>query len=149
MNVASAGAVARQPRSLVVVLPPRASHPVPVASGTMSDSTTTDPRPAALDAARHTAQAVQDVGAKFMLDMDMYGEVAGLGYQGLGFYIAGRGGVLGDVEHVEVFEAMTFFPAETRRRAGSRPPRSRAWGRLRRSLRRLRGAAGARTTSPR
>jgi len=79
----------------------------------MSDSTTTDPRPAALDAARHTAQAVQDVGAKFMLDMDMYGEVAGLGYQGLGFYIAGRGGVLGDVEHVEVFEAMTFFPAET------------------------------------
>ena len=79
----------------------------------MSDSTTTDPRPAALDAARYTAQAVQDVGAKFMLDMDMYGEVAGLGYQGLGFYIAGRGGVLGDVEHVEVFEAMTFFPAET------------------------------------
>jgi len=72
----------------------------------MSDSTTTDPRPAALDAARHTAQAVRDVGAKFMLDMDMYGEVAGLGYQGLGFYIAGRGGVLGDVEHVEVFEAM-------------------------------------------
>lgn len=88
------------------------SEDSPVASGVMSDPTT-DQRTAALAAATHTARAVQDVGAKFMLDMDMYGEVAGLGYQGLGFYIAGRGGVLGDVEHVEVFEAMTFFPAET------------------------------------
>ncbi len=79
----------------------------------MSDSNISEPRPAALEAAKHTARAVHDIGAKFMLDMDMYGEVAGLGYQGIGFYIAGRGGVLGDVGHVEVFEAMTFFPAET------------------------------------
>lgn len=79
----------------------------------MSASATSDPRPAALDTARHTAQAVQDVGARFMLDMDMYGEVAGLGYEGIAFYIAGRGGVLGDVDHVTVFEAMTFFPAAT------------------------------------
>lgn len=79
----------------------------------MGTSSATNPRPAAIEAARKSARPVQDVGAKFMVDMDMYVEVAALGYEGLAFYIAGRGGVLGDVGHVEVFEAMTFFPAHT------------------------------------
>ncbi|UDY34470.1 helix-turn-helix domain-containing protein [Dermatobacter hominis] len=72
-----------------------------------------DPRPSALEASRHTAKAVHDVGAKFMLDLEMYADTAGLGYEGTAFYFAGRGGVLGDVDHDVVFEAFTFFPAET------------------------------------
>ena len=71
------------------------------------------PRPTALEASRHTARAVHDVAAKFMLDMDMYMETSALGYDGVAFYFAGRGGVLGDVDHAAVFEAFTFFPAET------------------------------------
>lgn len=43
----------------------------------------------------------------------MYADAAALGYEGIAFYVAGRGGVMGDVEHTEVFEAFTFFPAET------------------------------------
>ena len=78
----------------------------------MSD-TTPAPRATALDASRHTARAVHDVTAKFMFDMDMYAETGELGYEGIAFYVAGRGGVLGEVDHVEVFEAFTFFPLET------------------------------------
>lgn len=74
-------------------------------------------RPAAVEAARRSAGAVGDVAARFMLDMDMYGEAAGVGYVGLGFYIGGRGGVLGDVDHTVVHEAFTFFPLETVRTA--------------------------------
>jgi hypothetical protein len=74
---------------------------------------TADPRPTALEASRHTAKAVHDVGSKFMLDLDMYVDVASLGYEGTAFYFAGRGGVLGDVDHSVVYEAFTFFPEET------------------------------------
>jgi hypothetical protein len=73
----------------------------------------TDPRPSAIEASRHTARAVHDVGAKFMLDLDMYVDVATLGYEGTSFYFAGRGGVLGDVDHSVVHQAFTFFPAGT------------------------------------
>ena len=79
----------------------------------MADTSATDARPTALAASRHTARAVHDVGAKFMLDMDMYVDAASLGYDGIAFYFAGRGGVLGEVDHDVVFEAFTFFPAET------------------------------------
>jgi len=71
------------------------------------------PRPAAVDASRRTAKAIHDIPANFMLDMDMYADAAALGYEGVSFYVAGRGGVLGDVGHTEVFEAFTFFPPET------------------------------------
>lgn len=73
----------------------------------------TEPRQSALDASRRTAKAIHDVGAMFMLDLDMYAEVAALGYEGTAFYFAGRGGVLGDVGHTEVFEALCFFPDES------------------------------------
>ncbi len=72
-----------------------------------------EPRQTALEASRRTAKAVHDVGANFMLDLDMYTEVAALGYEGTAVYFAGRGGVLGEVEHGEVFEAFCFFPAES------------------------------------
>ena len=74
---------------------------------------TAAPRPAALDASRRTAKAIHDVPANFMLDMEMYADAAALGYEGVSFYVAGRGGVLGEVEHTVVFEAFTFFPPET------------------------------------
>ncbi len=83
---------------------------------TTPDSATSVPgpaRPAAIETSRHTAKAVGDISANFMLDMEMYGEAAELGYEGIAFYIAGRGGVLGDVDHSAVFEAFTFFPPET------------------------------------
>lgn len=86
-----------------------------------SDARPSDTRPAvrphAVDSARRSAGAVGDVGARFMLDMDMYGEAATLGYSGLAFYFAGRGGVLGDVDHTVVYETFAFFPAETVRTA--------------------------------
>lgn len=79
----------------------------------MSDDTDTPVRPEAVEASRRCASAVQEVAARFMLDMDMYGEAATIGYEGLAFYFAGRGGVLGDVDHTVVYEAFAFFPAET------------------------------------
>lgn len=78
----------------------------------------TDPaRPEAVDAARRSAAAVGDVGARFMLDMELYGEASTLGYEGIAFYVAGRGGVLGDVDHTVVHEAFTFFPESSVRTA--------------------------------
>lgn len=69
-----------------------------------------------------------------MLDMDMYADAAALGYEGVSFYVAGRGGVLGDVEHTVVFEAFTFFPPETVQAgwesAASVEPRSEAAARF-------------------
>lgn len=64
-------------------------------------------------AAVDTARAVHDLGASFMLDMDTYVNAASAGYQGMAFYFAGRGGVLGDVSADDVFDAFHFFPRET------------------------------------
>lgn len=79
----------------------------------MSDDTVTPVRPSAVEASRRSAAAVHEVAALFMLDMDMYGEAATIGYEGLAFYFAGRGGVLGDVDHTVVHEVFAFFPADT------------------------------------
>lgn len=84
---------------------------------THTDDTTTTVRQHAIEASRRSAGAVGDIGARFMLDMDMYGDAATLGYGGLAFYFAGRGGVLGDVDHAVVYETFAFFPAETVREA--------------------------------
>ncbi len=64
-------------------------------------------------AAEASQRAVGDLSANFMLDMDTYVAAAGVGYQGMSFYICGRGGVLGDVTADEVGAAFVFFPPET------------------------------------
>lgn len=66
-------------------------------------------------AAVATAGAISSVGSKFMLDGNTYAKGAGLGFAGLDFYAAGRGGVLGDVDADVVAAAFTFFePAYVR-----------------------------------
>jgi hypothetical protein len=66
-------------------------------------------------AAEATASAVSAVGSHFMLDGDTYKRGADLGFAGLDFYAAGRGGVLGDVDADVVAAAFAFFePAQVR-----------------------------------
>lgn len=60
-------------------------------------------------AATATATAVSAIGGRFMLDGNTYKRGAELGFQGIDFYIAGRGGVLGDVDADVVSAAFTFF----------------------------------------
>lgn len=69
----------------------------------------------ALAAATRTATAVSQVGSHFMLDGNTYKRGAELGFQGLDFYVTGRGGALGDVDADVVSAAFTFFePASIR-----------------------------------
>jgi hypothetical protein len=63
----------------------------------------------ALAAATATAAAVSAVGSHFMLDGQTYKRGAELGFQGLDFYVTGRGGVLGAVDADVVSAAFTFF----------------------------------------
>jgi len=63
----------------------------------------------ALAAAAGTADAVSQVGSHFMLDGDTYKRGAELGFEGLDFYVTGRGGVLGDVDADVVSAAFAFF----------------------------------------
>ncbi len=63
----------------------------------------------AATAAERTAAAVSTIGSHFMLDGATYARGAELGFQGLDFYVAGRGGVLGDVDADVVSAAFTFF----------------------------------------
>jgi hypothetical protein len=63
----------------------------------------------ALAAATSTATAVSTVGSHFMLDGATYQRGAALGFQGLDFYVGGRGGVLGEVDADVVSAAFTFF----------------------------------------
>lgn len=72
-----------------------------------------DSSPTTTEAARESAQAVHDLAAAFMLDAATYIAAAEAGYEGLSFYFAGRGGVLGDVDAAAVHEAFVFFPADS------------------------------------
>ncbi len=66
-------------------------------------------------AAAATAPAVSNVGSHFMLHGGTYAKGAELGFQGLDFYVCGRGGVLGDVDADVVSAAFGFFePAQVR-----------------------------------
>ncbi len=51
----------------------------------------------ALSAAKATAPAVANLASYFMLDMATYAKGDELGFEGLDFYVCGRGGALGDV----------------------------------------------------
>lgn len=69
------------------------------------------------DAARDAAGPVHDLAAAFMLDGATYVSAAAAGYDGIAFYYAGRGGVLGDVDADVVTEAFVFFPPASVRAA--------------------------------
>ncbi|MCU1396866.1 MAG: hypothetical protein JWM34_5294 [Ilumatobacteraceae bacterium] len=59
--------------------------------------------------AEATATAVSGLSSGFMLDGRTYKKGAELGFQGIDFYFAGRGGVLGDVCGDVVTSAFCFF----------------------------------------
>lgn len=56
-----------------------------------------------------TAEVVGDLPSRFMLDMDTYVAAAADGFQGADFYVAGRGGALGDVPASVVAATFVFF----------------------------------------
>ncbi|MGW0664232.1 SCO6745 family protein [Streptodolium elevatio] len=66
-----------------------------------------------MDVARATTQAVkpaiQQIGSKFFFDPATTARGAELGYDGLQFYIAGRGGVIGDASDEVVADAFHYF----------------------------------------
>lgn len=61
------------------------------------------------EAVRATAEAVVDLPARFMLDGATYEHGGGIGFDGVDFYFAGRGGALGDVHGSVVAAALVFF----------------------------------------
>lgn len=64
----------------------------------------------ALDAARALAAPVNVLGGKWMLDADVLGAGTSNGYpNGFAYYVAGRGGVLGDVDADVVTAAFGYF----------------------------------------
>ena len=65
------------------------------------------------DAARRSAEAIGMLPAQFMLDGATYERGGVLGFEGIDFYIAGRGGALGDVDGSVVAAAFVFFNPES------------------------------------
>lgn len=91
--------------------------------------------PAALDATLVEAALAIDtpinrLGSRFMFDPATYGDAAAHGFAGIDFYVAGRCGVLGDVDADVVTAALGFFEPSTVRtlweqgRAAQPPARS-------------------------
>jgi hypothetical protein len=64
-------------------------------------------------ASHDTRDAIKDGAAAFMSDPATYEHGAAHGFDGLDFYIGGRGGVLGDVASEIVTAAFVFFPEHT------------------------------------
>jgi hypothetical protein len=62
-----------------------------------------------LEAATASGDAVNGLGTHFMLDMATYVYGETLGFQGMDFYVGGRGGALGDVTGDVVAAAFVFF----------------------------------------
>jgi hypothetical protein len=71
-------------------------------------------------AAHETAAAIGSVPARFMNDAATYVRGAELGFEGADFYVAGRGGTLGEVAADVVTAAFVFFAPETVRAAWER-----------------------------
>jgi hypothetical protein len=61
------------------------------------------------EAARQTSSAIVSLPAGFMLDGATYTRGGELGFDGIDFYVAGRGGALGDVSGSVVAAAFVFF----------------------------------------
>ena len=66
-----------------------------------------------IEAAIASANAVSALTSRFMLDGPTYVRGGELGFQGMDFYTAGRGGVLGDVDADVVQAAFVFFSPTT------------------------------------
>lgn len=67
----------------------------------------------ALSAAKATAPAVANIASFFMLDMATYVRGGELGFEGLDFYVCGRGGALGDVPADVVASSFVFWNPTT------------------------------------
>ena len=85
-------------------------------------------------AAHETRNAIVGFVSKFMMDASTYARGNELGFGGLDFYIAGRGGALGDVAADVVVASLVFFAPETVRTSWersaavmSRADAARAW----------------------
>jgi hypothetical protein len=65
------------------------------------------------EAARANADAVSYLPAGFMMDGATYKRGGELGFDGVDFYLTGRGGALGDVDGMVVAAAFVFFNPET------------------------------------
>ena len=76
------------------------------------------------EAARASTDAVAYLPAGFMLDGATYKRGGELGFDGVDFYTAGRGGALGDVDGSVVAAAFVFFNPATIVERGSAPGRS-------------------------
>lgn len=59
--------------------------------------------------ARRTAKPISDLPSNFMLDSATYDHGNSLGFDGLDFYVCGRGGSLGDVDAGVVAACFVFF----------------------------------------
>jgi hypothetical protein len=66
-----------------------------------------------LSAAKATAPAVANLASYFMLDMATYAKGGELGFEGLDFYVCGRGGALGDVPGDVVSASFVFWTPST------------------------------------
>jgi hypothetical protein len=71
-------------------------------------------------AAHETRRAIVRVVSGFMTDPATYAFGAELGFEGMDFYLAGRGGALGDVPADVVTAALVFFEPKTVRAAWER-----------------------------
>lgn len=69
------------------------------------------------ESATGSAEAISSLASRFMLDPATYIAAAGLGFQGMDFYVSGRGGALGDVDADVVAAAFVFFNPEAVRAA--------------------------------
>ncbi len=61
------------------------------------------------EAAHKSAKAIGTLPAAFMIDGETYKRGGALGFEGLDFYYAGRGGALGDVDGSVVAATFVFF----------------------------------------
>jgi hypothetical protein len=66
-----------------------------------------------IEAAERTESVIVGLPAGFMLDGDTYVRGGELGFDGVDFYVAGRGGALGEVEGSVVAAAFVFFHPPT------------------------------------
>jgi hypothetical protein len=69
--------------------------------------------PTPLETAVATADTVGALASHFMLDMATYARGGELGFEGLGFYFAGRAGALGDVDADVVTATFGYFHPDT------------------------------------
>jgi len=73
-----------------------------------------------IDTVNATRELVRDLPSRFMLDGATYARGSELGFEGLDFYFAGRGGALGDVHPDVVAAAFGFMNPATVREAWAR-----------------------------